>query len=257
MILLLLQDGTSDKRGGEKMDKAIELLGLTKKYKNGRGIENVSFEIEKGEIFGFLGPNGAGKTTAMKILTGLSHPDSGTAKINGFDVSEHFEEAMAKTGCIIENVVPYPNLTAMENMLLVERFKGGDEADAKECLARVEMIKFKDEKTKNFSLGMKQRLGFAMAMAANPEIMILDEPLNGLDVSGMVEIRGIIKEMAKEGCTFLISSHLIHDVELTCTKVGILLSGKMVSVDRTENIIKNYSSLENYYLSEVEMYERV
>jgi len=119
------------------------------------------------------------------------------------------------------------------------------------------MEKFMNEKTKNFSLGMKQRLGFAMAMSGEPEVMILDEPLNGLDVSGMVEIRNIIKEMAEGGCTFLISSHLIHDVELTCTKVGILFSGKMVNVDTTENIIKNYSSLENYYLSEVELYDRV
>lgn len=237
--------------------KAIELISLTKKYKNGRGIENVSFEIEQGEIFGFLGPNGAGKTTAMKILTGLSRPDSGSCRIMGADVSENFTGAMKKTGSIIENVVPYPNLTALENMELIASFKGGTIEDSVECLKRVGMEKFMNEKTKNFSLGMKQRLGFAMAMSGEPDVMILDEPLNGLDVSGMVEIRNIIKEMAEGGCTFLISSHLIHDVELTCTKVGILFSGKMVNMDTTENIIKNYSSLENYYLSEVELYDRV
>lgn len=237
--------------------KAIELISLTKKYKNGRGIENVSFEIEKGEIFGFLGPNGAGKTTAMKILTGLSRPDSGSCRIMGADVFESFTDAMKKTGSIIENVVPYTNLTALENMELIASFKGGTKENSEACLKRVGMEKFMNEKTKNFSLGMKQRLGFAMAMSGEPEVMILDEPLNGLDVSGMVEIRNIIKEMAEDGCTFLISSHLIHDVELTCTKVGILFSGKMVNVDTTENIIKNYSSLENYYLSEVELYDRV
>ena len=237
--------------------KAIELISLTKKYKNGRGIENVSFEIEKGEIFGFLGPNGAGKTTAMKILTGLSRPDSGSCRIMGADDFESFTDAMKKTGSIIENVVPYPNLTALENMELIASFKGGTKENSEACLKRVGMEKFMNEKTKNFSLGMKQRLGFAMAMSGEPEVMILDEPLNGLDVSGMVEIRNIIKEMAEGGCKFLISSHLIHDVELTCTKVGILFSGKMVNVDTTENIIKNYSSLENYYLSEVELYDRV
>lgn len=237
--------------------KAIELISLTKKYKNGRGIENVSFEIEEGEIFGFLGPNGAGKTTAMKILTGLSRPDEGAARIMGFDVREHFSDAMKKTGCIIENVVPYPSLTAMENMELIGSFKGADRENLEECIEKVSLSAYKDEKTKNFSLGMRQRLGFAMAMAGKPSVMILDEPLNGLDVSGMVEIRGIIKSMAKDGCTFLISSHLIHDVELTCTKVGILYGGKMVNVDKTENILSNYASLENYYLSEVEMYERV
>lgn len=237
--------------------KAIELISLTKKYKNGRGIENVSFEIEEGEIFGFLGPNGAGKTTAMKILTGLSRPDGGTARIMGFDIRERFSEAMAKTGSIIENVVPYPNLTAMENMELIGSFKGADSKNLLSCIEKVSLSDYKDEKTRNFSLGMRQRLGFAMAMAGEPSVMILDEPLNGMDVSGMVEIREIIKDMAKRGCTFLISSHLIHDVELTCTKVGILYGGKMVNVDTTENILSNYASLENYYLSEVEMYERV
>ena len=222
-----------------------------------QSVRGVSFEIEKGEIFGFLGPNGAGKTTAMKILTGLSRPDSGSCRIMGADVFESFTDAMKKTGSIIENVVPYPNLTALENMELIASFKGGTKENSEACLKRVGMEKFMNEKTKNFSLGMKQRLGFAMAMSGEPEVMILDEPLNGLDVSGMVEIRNIIKEMAEGGCTFLISSHLIHDVELTCTKVGILFSGKMVNVDTTENIIKNYSSLENYYLSEVELYDRV
>lgn len=239
------------------MTKVIELCELTKKYKNGRGIEGVSFGIDEGEVFGFLGPNGAGKTTAMKILTGLSRPDSGHAKISGFDVSENFTEAMRHTGSMIENVVPYPSLTAMENMELIGLFKGGSVENAKECLERVGLTEFMNEKAKSFSLGMKQRLGFAMAMCANPKVMILDEPLNGLDVSGMVEIREIIKEMAAEGCTFLISSHLIHDVELTCTKVGILFGGRMVNVDYLSNILKNYSSLESYYLSEVELYERV
>lgn len=239
------------------MTKQIELIDVTKKYKNGRGIEGVSFEIEKGEVFGFLGPNGAGKTTAMKILTGLSRPDSGRALISGFDVSENFAEAMRRTGSIIENVVPYPNLTALENMLLIGAFRGGDEKNAEECLEKVDMLRYKDEKAKGFSLGMKQRLGFAMAMSSHPEVMILDEPLNGLDVSGMVEIRDIIKEMSHDGCTFLISSHLIHDVELTCTEVGILFGGRMVSVNKTSEILKNYSSLESYYLSEVELYDRV
>lgn len=239
------------------MTKVIELCELTKKYKNGRGIEGVSFSIDKGEVFGFLGPNGAGKTTAMKILTGLSRPDSGHAKILGFDVRENFTEAMRYTGSIIESVVPYPSLTAMENMEIIGSFRGGDAQNASECLQKVGLLKFADEKTKNFSLGMKQRLGFAMAMSAHPKVMILDEPLNGLDVSGMVEIREIIKEMAAEGCSFLISSHLIHDVELTCTKVGILFGGRMVNVDYVENILKSYSSLESYYLSEVELYERI
>lgn len=182
--------------------KAIELFLSQKKYKNGRGIENVSFEIEKGEIFGFLGPNGAGKTTAMKILTGLSAPIRGRARIMGADVFESFTDAMKKTGSIIENVVPYPNLTALENMELIASFKGGTKENSEACLKRVGMEKFMNEKTKNFSLGMKQRLGFAMAMSGGPEVMILDEPLNGLDVSGMVEIRNITRKWPRAAARF-------------------------------------------------------
>ena len=116
------------------------------------------------------------------------------------------------------------------------------------------IYKITHEKTKGFSLGMKQRLGISMAILSNPKILVLDEPLNGLDVEGMVEIRKLILKMAQDyKTTFLISSHLIHDVELTCNKIGILYNGKMLDVDYTDNILKNYSSLENYYLSEVDL----
>lgn len=235
------------------MDKAIQVDNLCKKYKNGRGIENISFDIAKGEIFGFLGPNGAGKTTAMKILTGLMKADSGKAYINGYDVAEDYEKAMERTGAIIEAVAPFGYLTAYENIQLATRFhKNVTRERIYECLNQTGIYDFKDEKAKGFSLGMKQRLGICMAIAPNPEVLILDEPLNGLDVEGMVEMRKLIKRLSEEnGTTFLISSHLIHDVELTCTKIGVLFGGKMCGIDYTDNILKNYSSLENYYLSEV------
>ena len=237
------------------MDKVITVENLCKKYSNGRGIENVSFSVEKGEIFGFLGPNGAGKTTAMKIMTGLSRADSGTVYINGYSVADEYEKAMDKTGAIIEAVAPYPYLTAYENMKINARFhKGVNDAQIFECLNKTGIYSFRNEKAKGFSLGMKQRLGIAMAILSNPSVLILDEPLNGLDVEGMVEMRKLIQSMSEEfKTTFLISSHLIHDVELTCTKIGILLNGKMVRVDTTENILQNYSSLENYYLSVVNL----
>ena len=116
------------------------------------------------------------------------------------------------------------------------------------------MLKYKNEKVKNYSLGMRQRTGIAMAMLSNPKVLILDEPLNGMDVEGMVEIRKLVASMAEEfGTTFFISSHLIHDVELTCNKIGILYEGRLLSVKPTEEILKSYSSLENYYLSEVDL----
>jgi ABC-2 type transport system ATP-binding protein len=236
------------------LDFAIKLDNLSKRYKNGRGISGISLDVKKGEIFGFLGPNGAGKTTAMKIMTGLLTPDSGDVYIEGHSILEQYEQAMANVGCIIENVAMFPYLIAYENMKLCARFyPGAGKERIEECLELTGMRKFKDERVKNFSLGMRQRMGISMALVSDPSVLILDEPLNGLDVEGMVDIRTLVQKMAEEkGTTFFISSHLIHDVELTCTRVGVVYGGKLLNVDYTENILKNYSSLENYYLSEVD-----
>lgn len=235
------------------MDKAIVINNLTKIYKNNRGIYDINLEIEGGEVFGFLGPNGAGKTTAMKIMVGLMKAQKGDVFINGYSIEENYEKAMRKVGCIIENAAPFPYLTAYENLKLCGRYSGVKERRIDECLEITGLIKYKNEKTKNYSLGMKQRLGIAMAILSRPEILILDEPLNGLDVEAMVEMRKLIYNLSKEHkTTFFISSHLIHDIELTCNKVGILYKGKLLNVDKTQNILKNYSSLENYYLSEVD-----
>lgn len=241
------------------MDKAIEINNVTKLFKNGRGIKDISLEINRGDIFGFLGPNGAGKTTAMKIMTGLARPDSGDVKILGCSVQEQYEKAMEKVGCIIETAEAYPYLTAYENLKLAARFyKDVDDKRIDEVLELLGILKFKDEKPKKFSLGMKQRLGIAAAILGHPEVVILDEPLNGLDVEGMITVRNMIKNMAEEyKTTFFISSHLIHDVELTCTKVGVLYNGDILNVDTTSNILNNYATLENYFVSEVERHGRV
>ncbi|MFZ5988245.1 MAG: ABC transporter ATP-binding protein [Bacillota bacterium] len=235
------------------METVLEIKELSKKYKNGRGIWDINLDIGKGDIFGFLGPNGAGKTTAMKIMTGLMKPDSGDVNIFGHSVINDFERAMQKVGCIIETAESYTYLTAYENLKLFSRFY--DNVDNKridEVLELTGILKYKNEKVKNFSLGMKQRIGLASAILSRPELVILDEPLNGLDVAGMVEMRKLIKYLAEtEKTTFFISSHLIHDVELTCNRIGIIFNGKIVNIDTTENILMNYASLENYFVSEV------
>lgn len=235
------------------MEAVIEVKELNKKYKNGRGIFDINLEIFKGDVFGFLGPNGAGKTTAMKIMTGLLKPDSGDVKLFGHSVVKDFENAMQRVGCIIETAESYTYLTAFQNLKLFSRFyENIDDARIDEVLEFTGILKYKKEKVSNFSLGMKQRLGIAAAILSKPELVILDEPLNGLDVAGMLEIRKLIKHLAEdEKTTFFISSHLIHDVELTCDRIGIVYDGKLVSVDTTENILKNYASLENYFVSEV------
>ena len=235
----------------------IKIENLKKIYKNSRGVENLNLEVPRGEIFGLLGPNGAGKTTAMKIMTGLLKPDSGDVFIDGYSITERYEDAMRGVGCIIENVFMFKNLTALENLMLCARFyKNVDEARMTEVLDLVKMTAFKNEKIKGFSLGMRQRMGIAMALLSRPDVLILDEPLNGLDVEGMVDIRNILKRLSKEEkTTVFISSHLIHDVELTCDRVGVLLEGRLCDVSEVSEIVKNFSSLENYYLSEVEANE--
>lgn len=241
------------------MEKVIEISNLTKRFKNGRGIEGINLDIYKGDVFGFLGPNGSGKTTTMKIMTGLSSPDSGEVKILGHSVQESFEKAMKKVGCIIETAESYPYLTAYENLRQFGRYYDNvDDKRIDEVLEITGIARYKNEKPRKFSLGMKQRLGIAIAILSKPEVIILDEPLNGLDVEGMLDMRNLIKELSeKERITFFISSHLIHDVELTCNRIGVLYDGKILNVDTTENILKNYASLENYFVSEVERNGRV
>ncbi|NLN49648.1 MAG: ABC transporter ATP-binding protein [Clostridiales bacterium] len=237
------------------MDTAIVIENLSKKYKNSRGIEDINIEISKGKIFGFLGPNGSGKTTAMKIMVGLMKADTGDVRINGYSISKDYEQAMKNVGCMIEKIVPFPYLTAYENMKLRGRFYNGlDNREIDKTLNITGLLKYKNEKIKNYSLGMKQRLGIAMAFLANPDILILDEPFNGLDVEGMFQMRKLITNLSKEkNTTFFISSHLIHDIELICEKVGILYDGQLLAVKDTKDILRDYSSLENYYLSEVDI----
>jgi ABC-2 type transport system ATP-binding protein len=241
------------------MDKVIEISHLTKIFKNGRGITDINLDIHRGDIFGFLGPNGAGKTTAMKIMTGLIKPDSGDVKLLGYSVLEQFEKAMGKVGCIIETAESYPYMTAFENLKQFSRYyEDVDNKRIDEVLELTGILKYKNEKSRKFSLGMKQRLGISAAILGRPEVLILDEPLNGLDVEGMIDLRNIIKNLAEtNGTTFFISSHLIHDVELTCNRIGVLYNGKILNVDTTKNILNNYATLENYFVSEVERNGRV
>lgn len=245
--------------GGTQMEKAIEIKNLSKVYKNGRGIMDINIDIHKGDIFGFLGPNGAGKATAMKIMTGLIKPDSGDVKILGHSILQEYTEVMKNVGCIIETSESYLYLTAYENLKQVSRYyKNVDAQRIHEVLEMTGLLKYKDEKPRKFSLGMKQRLGIAAAILSRPQVIILDEPLNGLDVEGMISMRHIIKNLVeKENATFFISSHLIHDVELTCTNIGVLYNGRMLNVDNMKNILNNYATLENYFVSEVERNGRI
>lgn len=231
----------------------IEVNNLTKLYKNGRGIKNVSFSVEKGDILGLLGPNGSGKTTVMKAISGLIRADKGEIKVFGKAREEHFEEIMQKTGALIEAPAIYKDLSAYRNLRLrAGMFPEVTEERIDHVLRMVHLEQYKNDKAGRFSLGMKQRLGLALALLTEPELMILDEPVNGLDIEGVVEIREIIKRLSEErGITFLISSHMSAEIEKTCTKTAVMYNGEIIAFDTMEEALRLHPSLEDYFLATV------
>lgn len=236
------------------MNKVLEVKDLTKLYKNGRGVKDISFDVYKGDVFGFLGPNGAGKTTVMKSIMGLNMFESGEVKILGFNIKTQFEKALGKVGAIIETADAYEYMSAYNNLKIASRFYNNiKESDIDEILEMVELKEFKDEKVSKFSLGMKQRLALASALLSKPELVILDEPTNGLDIEGTVQMRNLIIQLASEKkITFFISSHLVHEIELMCSKVAIIHKGKLInSGEEINNIKENYASLEDFYMNEI------
>lgn len=236
------------------MERILEVKEITKKYKNGRGVEDISFDIKKGDVFGFLGPNGAGKTTLMKIITGLVKADKGEVKIFGHNLNNEFEKAMEKVGAIVEDAVAYEYMSAYNNLKLAAGFYPGiNKKNIEEILELVGLKEFKDEKVSDFSLGMKQRLSLASALLSNPELVILDEPTNGLDIEGVVEIRNTIKNLAEsKGISFFISSHQIHEIELVCNRVGIIFNGKLIREGQVSDILNdNKESLEDFFIRQL------
>lgn len=234
------------------MEKVLEINDLTKIYPNKRGIKNISLEINQGDIFGLLGPNGAGKTTLMKIITGLCRADQGMVKILGFNPLDQFEQAMARVGCIIEVANAYEYMSGQKNLELAARFYPQlNKTRIDEVLEIVGLSEFKKEKVEHYSLGMKQRLALASAILAYPEFVILDEPTNGLDIEGMVEIRKMIMDLAREHrVTFFISSHLAHEMELMCNRIGIINHGKLIREGMISELLSNYSSLEDFFIQQ-------
>jgi ABC-2 type transport system ATP-binding protein len=229
----------------------IQLNNLTKLYKNKRGIRNISLEIPDGEILGLLGPNGSGKTTIMKALLSLIAPDSGEILVDGKPLRENFENVMAFTGALIESPAIFKDMTAAENLRLSLRDKT-DILDIDRILQVVHLERYKNDKAGRFSLGMKQRLGLAAALIGKPRLVILDEPVNGLDIEGVVEIREYIKKMNNEiGTTFIISSHIASEIERLCTSVAVIYDGEIIARDSTSHIMSRYPSMEDYFLEQV------
>ena len=215
------------------METVLRTVGLTKRFGRASAVDHVSMTVNKGDIYGFIGKNGAGKTTFMRVVLGLSAPTEGTVELFGWLSPE---EAGKKIGALIEAPGIFPNCTAKENMKRFAILKDEDESKIDGLLDFVGLGDVGNKKAGKFSLGMKQRLGIAIAMLGDPELLILDEPVNGLDPTGMKEIRDLILRLNREkGITVLISSHLLDELSKIVTRYGIINNGVLVDeIDASE-----------------------
>ncbi len=212
---------------------------LTKVIKGNYLVDDVSFEVGNGEVFGFLGPNGAGKTTTIRMLVGLIKPTKGTITIGGYNLQTSFKNAMRQVGSIVENPELYTYLTGWENLKQFARMLG-DVSDKRieEIVQQVNLESRIHDKVKTYSLGMKQRLGIAQALLGNPQLLILDEPTNGLDPSGIRELREFVRNLVEtKGISVFISSHLLSEIQLMCDRVAIINKGKMITVSSVNDLL--------------------
>ena len=216
------------------METILNIKNLTKKFGSLTAVDNLSFSIEKGNVYGILGPNGSGKSTTLGIVLNVVNKTTGNFSWFGGNASTH--EALKKVGAIIERPNFYPYMTARQNLELVCKIKGVDKTQVQKTLDIVGLLDRQDDKFNGFSLGMKQRLAIASALLNDPEILILDEPTNGLDPQGIHQIRGIIKKIASQGTTILLASHLLDEVEKVCTHVVVLRKGKSLYVGKVDEM---------------------
>lgn len=215
------------------MNYTIEIENVSKMIRSKEIIKNISFNVGKGEIFGFLGPNGAGKTTVIRMLVNLIRPTSGTIRICGHDINTDRKQAMAQIGAIIEQPELYNYMSGYANLKHYANMNNTPITHERimEIASVVNIEKNLKEKVKTYSLGMRQRLGLAQALLHKPEILILDEPTNGLDPNGIKEFRKYVRRLADEhGMTILISSHLLSEIELMCDRIGIIEHGKLIEL---------------------------
>ena len=217
------------------MNKVLEINQLTKKFGSFTAVNNVTFSVEKGNVYGLLGPNGSGKSTTLGMILNVINPTAGSWK--WFD-QEPDNDSLKKIGAIIESPKFYPYLSAEKNLEIVATIKGVPNSRIDEVLETVNLLARKKDAFKTYSLGMKQRLSIASALLANPQVLILDEPTNGLDPEGIIQIRDIINSIAKSGTTIIVASHLLDEIEKICSHVIVLKHGTAIysgSVDAMSN----------------------
>lgn len=235
------------------MSPILETVQLTKVYRNQRGINDMNLRLYAGDVYGFLGPNGAGKTTFLKLITGLIHPDQGTVTLFGANIAEQFERGMRHVGCMIESADFHDFLSAWQYLKLVARYYPDiTDRHIEEVLEMVGLHRVRKDKIKNYSTGMKQKLALAAAVLPEPKLVILDEPTNGLDIEGTVMFRKLIKQLSEQkGMSFIISSHMIHELEQLCNRVGIVAHGRLKKEGDVSELLQSNQSLEQFYIEQL------
>jgi ABC-2 type transport system ATP-binding protein len=207
-------------------ETVVRTDSLTKRYGTRAAVDAVTLEVRRGEVYGFLGPNGAGKTTTLRMLLGLVRPSAGTASVLGRPPGS--ADALRRVGALIEGPGFYPYLSGRTNLRVLARYRGLDDRAADSVLDRVDLASRGGDRFRTYSLGMKQRLGVAAALLGDPDLLILDEPTNGLDPAGMAAMRTLVVDLAAGGQTVLLSSHLLAEVQQICSRVGVVADGRLL-----------------------------
>lgn len=236
----------------------VSLRGVTKRIGRNTIIDNLTFDVPKGEIFGFLGPNGAGKTTTIRMMVGLMSITQGEVLIKGKNIKTEFEQAIRHVGAIVENPEMYKYLSGYDNLVHFARMVPGVTKERiDEVVKLVKLEQRIHDKVKKYSLGMRQRLGVAQALLHRPSLLILDEPTNGLDPAGIRELRDYLRQLTRsEGITVVVSSHLLSEMELMCDRVAIIQQGKLVDVKNIHDFIGSDVTAQKTYLIEASPAEK-
>jgi len=221
------------------LETIVELKNVTKVIKGRTIIDAISFKVNKGEVFGFLGPNGAGKTTTIRMIVGLMDITSGDITIGGASIKTQFEDAVGHVGAIVENPEMYKFLTGYQNLVHYARMsKGITKEKIAETVELVGLTERINDKVKTYSLGMRQRLGLAQCLLHDPDVLILDEPTNGLDPAGIREIRDYVRQLAREkNMAVIVSSHLLSEMEMMCDRIGIIQNGRLIDVQLVQEFV--------------------
>lgn len=224
----------------------LEALELTKTFGKLTAVNQINFQVKKGEIFGILGPNGSGKTTTLSMILSLINPTSGSVRMFG---SKNSEVERGRWGVSLETAGFLPNLTAIQNLKIAAAIKKVDFSLINRALEKVDLNAVRHKQYKTFSYGMKQRLAIASALLGDPEVLVFDEPTNGLDPLGIIDIRNLVINLSNDGKTIIIASHLLAEMEKICSHIIILNKGKLVKGGELSDFIAEYQNLENAFIS--------